>query len=36
MQVFHARKIDFIHPISKETISITAPTPNDVIWNACT
>ncbi len=32
----HARKIDFIHPISKETISITAPTPNDVIWNACT
>lgn len=31
----HARKIDFIHPVSKETISIIAPTPNDPIWNAC-
>jgi len=31
----HARKIEFIHPVSKENISITAPTPNDVIWNAC-
>ncbi len=32
----HARKIEFTHPVSKEKISITAPTPNDVIWNACT
>ncbi len=31
----HARKIEFIHPVSKEKISITAPTPKDVIWNAC-
>ena len=31
----HARKIEFIHPITKETISIIAPTPNEVIWNAC-
>jgi len=31
----HSRKIEFIHPVSKENISITAPTPNDVIWNAC-
>ncbi|WP_439130740.1 RluA family pseudouridine synthase [Polaribacter sp.] len=31
----HARKIAFIHPVSKENILVTAPTPNDVIWNAC-
>jgi len=31
----HARKIDFIHPVKKEPISITAPTPKDVLWNAC-
>jgi 23S rRNA pseudouridine1911/1915/1917 synthase len=31
----HARKIEFIHPVSKENISIIAPTPNEVIWNAC-
>ena len=31
----HARKIEFIHPVSKEKINITAPTPNDPIWNAC-
>lgn len=31
----HARKIEFIHPVSKEKISIIAPTPKDVIWNAC-
>lgn len=30
----HARKLVFIHPVSKETIQITAPTPDDVIWNA--
>lgn len=30
----HARKLVFIHPVSKENIIITAPTPNDVIWNA--
>ena len=28
----HARKIDFMHPVKKELISITAPTPNDVLW----
>jgi 23S rRNA pseudouridine1911/1915/1917 synthase len=32
----HARKIKFIHPVSKEEIAITAPTPKDIIWNACT
>ncbi len=31
----HARKINFIHPVSKNIINITASTPNDVVWNAC-
>ena len=31
----HARKIEFIHPVAKEKITVTAPTPNEVIWNAC-
>ena len=30
----HARKLVFVHPVSKENIAITAPTPEDVIWNA--
>lgn len=28
----HARKIEFIHPVSKETISVKAPVPNDPLW----
>ncbi|MDU8886256.1 RNA pseudouridine synthase [Yeosuana sp. MJ-SS3] len=31
----HARQIDFIHPVSKEEINVTAPLPNDPIWNVC-
>ena len=31
----HARKIEFIHPVSNSQIATCAPTPNDVIWNAC-
>ncbi len=31
----HARKIKFTHPVSKEMIVVTAPVPNDVIWDAC-
>lgn len=31
----HAREIEFIHPVSKETIKIKASTPNDSIWKAC-
>jgi len=31
----HARKICFVHPVSKENISLVAPLPNEVIWNAC-
>lgn len=29
-----ARKIEFIHPVSKEVISITSPLPNDPCWRA--
>lgn len=28
----HARKVEFIHPVSKETISVIAPTPLQGIW----
>ncbi|WP_158841181.1 RluA family pseudouridine synthase [Polaribacter sp. L3A8] len=31
----HARRIKFIHPVTKEEVNITAPTPKEVIWNAC-
>ena len=31
----HARKIIFMHPVSKEEISVIAPTPKEVIWDAC-
>ncbi len=30
----HARKLHFIHPVSKDPITITAPTPSDSIWNS--
>ncbi|MFZ4435059.1 MAG: RluA family pseudouridine synthase [Flavobacterium psychrophilum] len=30
----HARKLVFTHPVSKDQIEITAPTPADVIWEA--
>ena len=30
----HARKLCFIHPVSKENIEIIAPTPKDIIWNS--
>jgi 23S rRNA pseudouridine1911/1915/1917 synthase len=30
----HARKLVFLHPVSKEPIEIIAPTPNDTVWNA--
>ena len=32
----HSRKIDFVHPVSKEQITVIAPTPQDPIWDACT
>ncbi|HKJ06584.1 MAG TPA: RNA pseudouridine synthase [Flavobacteriaceae bacterium] len=31
----HAYRIDFMHPVKKTPISITAKPPNDPIWNAC-
>ena len=30
----HARKIEFVHPVSKQLISITAPVPEDTLWQA--
>lgn len=31
----HARKIGFLHPVSKEEINVIAPPPNDSIWKEC-
>lgn len=31
----HARTLEFIHPVKKETISITAPVSSDSLWQAC-
>ena len=28
----HARKIEFVHPVSKQDIVITAPVPDDKLW----
>lgn len=28
----HARKIEFIHPVSKQPVCITAPIPDDSLW----
>ena len=28
----HARKLSFIHPVSKELVTITAPVPDEVVW----
>ncbi|WP_333600426.1 RluA family pseudouridine synthase [Flavobacterium sp.] len=30
----HARKLVFIHPVTKESLEIIAPTPKDAIWNS--
>ncbi len=30
----HARKLVFIHPVSKEVLTLVAPTPDDAVWNA--
>ena len=31
----HARNIEFLHPVKKETIKLTAPTFEDALWDAC-
>ena len=28
----HSRKVEFLHPVRKEPISVTAPTPKDNLW----
>lgn len=30
----HARKISFIHPVSKKVIEVEAPVPDDTLWKA--
>lgn len=30
----HARRLEFVHPVSKETIVVVAPVPNDPAWQA--
>jgi len=30
----HARQLVFVHPVTKEALTIVAPTPNDPLWNA--
>ena len=30
----HARSIQFTHPVSKEEVDVTAPVPNDKLWNS--
>lgn len=32
----HARKVEFLHPVSKERIMIEAPVPEDNLWKALT
>jgi 23S rRNA pseudouridine1911/1915/1917 synthase len=29
----HARKVEFVHPITGNTVAIVAPPPNDPVWN---
>ena len=31
----HARRLQFIHPVSNESIDVVAPLPDDAIWMAC-
>jgi len=31
----HARRISFVHPVTKERLTFIAPTPPDSIWDAC-
>jgi 23S rRNA pseudouridine1911/1915/1917 synthase len=30
----HARAVTFLHPVKKESLTITAPPPNENLWNA--
>lgn len=31
----HARKLVFVHPVKKETITLLAPPPKEVLWDVC-
>ena len=31
----HARQLNFVHPVKKVQLEITAPPPDDVLWNNC-
>lgn len=31
----HAKKVEFIHPVSKDSISINASLPDEKLWNEC-
>ena len=31
----HARRLEFVHPVKKELIKISAPLPKDKLWDAC-
>lgn len=31
----HAHELSFIHPVKKEPMNLSAPPPNDPVWNAC-
>lgn len=31
----HARQLEFMHPVRKLTVSVIAPLPKDVLWQAC-
>lgn len=30
----HSRHTEFVHPVSKENIAVTAPVPDDILWKA--
>ncbi|MGD0710437.1 MAG: RNA pseudouridine synthase [Bacteroidales bacterium] len=29
----HARKVEFVHPVKNEKVTVIAPTPDEVLWN---
>jgi 23S rRNA pseudouridine1911/1915/1917 synthase len=31
----HARQLEFIHPVRKTRVSLTAPYPGEALWGAC-
>ena len=31
----HARQLNFVHPVKKVSVEITAPPPDDALWNNC-